>query len=467
MDDFSAKQIESNLILCDNKKIRFVLGIRYFKLHAKKQSTLRERRALHEQENHLAEGLSMLSTDNYITKLFGMQGLILKNLESSENEVTFYMELERKEQPCPNCGVLTNCVHDYRTQKVKEVSVLGKLTTLVLRKRRYRCMDCGKRFLEQNKMLTKYSRMTNRLTKFICDRLENEYSFTSVAKEVDTSVNTIIRTFDKNSSYPTADIQDVVAIDEFKGNTGKEKYQCIVTDPKRRKVLDILPNRYGNQVEAYFKQNDDDTLSHVQYFISDMWKPYVDMASNCFANATKVIDKYHWIRQVIWAFESVRKTEQKKQNKKNRVKFKRSRILLNKRYQYLSAADQKRVDEMLELSEPLQKAYKVKESFFRVLDSKDSDQACLRLCSWISEAMNSEIDKFQECVSTIYTWKDGILNSFDCAYTNGFTEGCNNRIKVLKRNAYGYRNFNRFRNRILHMFTGSFNRRKEDEKKAA
>ena len=47
----------------------------------------------------------------------------------------------------------------------------------------------------------------------------------------------------------------------------------------------------------------------------------------------------------------------------------------------------------------------------------------------------------------------GILNSFSSAITNSFTEGCNNKIKVLKRNAYGYRNFKRFCNRILHMFS--------------
>ena len=46
-----------------------------------------------------------------------------------------------------------------------------------------------------------------------------------------------------------------------------------------------------------------------------------------------------------------------------------------------------------------------------------------------------------------------ILNSFSSPYTNGFTEGCNNKIKVLKRNAYGYKNFKRFRNRILHIFS--------------
>ena len=61
-------------------------------------------------------------------------------------------------------------------------------------------------------------------------------------------------------------------------------------------------------------------------------------------------------------------------------------------------------------------------------------------------AQKSGIPKFISCA------KD-ILNCFDFSYTNGFTEGCNNKIKVLKRNAYGYRNFKRFRNRILHMFS--------------
>ena len=62
------------------------------------------------------------------------------------------------------------------------------------------------------------------------------------------------------------------------------------------------------------------------------------------------------------------------------------------------------------------------------------------------------IESFEKCAVTMRNWFSGIINSFDTNITNGFTEGCNNKIKVLKRNAYGYRNFRRFRNRILHMF---------------
>ncbi len=67
-------------------------------------------------------------------------------------------------------------------------------------------------------------------------------------------------------------------------------------------------------------------------------------------------------------------------------------------------------------------------------------------------AEKSGLDRFIKCAGTMRTWMDSITNAFDYSYTNGFTEGSNNKIKVLKRNAYGFRNFRRFRNRILHIF---------------
>jgi transposase len=70
-------------------------------------------------------------------------------------------------------------------------------------------------------------------------------------------------------------------------------------------------------------------------------------------------------------------------------------------------------------------------------------------------AQNNSLSKFVGCGNTMVRWWKGILNSFDCPYTNGFTEGANNKIKVLKRNAYGYHNFRRFRNHILHLFSHS------------
>ena len=308
--------------------------------------------------------------------------------------------------------------------------------------------------------------MTARLTNQICRKLENEYSFSSVAREVGTSVSTVIRTFDQNVCFDELPIlEQSVAIDEFKGNTGREKYQCIVTDPEKRKVLDILPDRHKKDVRSYFLQWKEKVREKVTHFISDMWKPYQDTAAEVFSKAVRVVDKYHWIRQVIWAFESIRKQEQAKLSRKERVQFKRSRVLLNKRFDYLEESDQEHVTAMLQLSERLHKAHRIKDDFLQVLDCDTGEAAEQTLDLWLSLARNSGLKEFEACCDTIEEWKEEILHSFDCPYTNGYTEGCNNRIKVLKRNAYGYRNFGRFRNRILHMFSGSY-RRREMEKAA-
>ena len=83
--------------------------------------------------------------------------------------------------------------------------------------------------------------------------------------------------------------------------------------------------------------------------------------------------------------------------------------------------------------------------------SEDYKTAKEPLTKWIISAKSSGLLRFVTAAQTMNNWISDILNSFTTPYTNGYTEGINNKIKVLKRNAYGYRNFERFRSRILHM----------------
>ena len=149
----------------------------------------------------------------------------------------------------------------------------------------------------------------------------------------------------------------------------------------------------------------------------------------------------------------IRKQEQKKFSKSHRKYFKNSRNLLNKRFNYLSDEQKQQVNIMLYASPILSTAHFYKEDFFRILDVKDRVSAKDTMSDWINSALDCGIPQFEKCAKTMLNWLTGILNSFSSPITNGFIEGCNNKIKVLKRNAYGYKNFKRFRNRILHMFS--------------
>ena len=133
--------------------------------------------------------------------------------------------------------------------------------------------------------------------------------------------------------------------------------------------------------------------------------------------------------------------------------FKNSRKLLIKRFDYLFDEQKQQVNIMLYASPTLSSAHFYKEEFLKILDCKDRDSAKTTMSEWINSTLDCGIPQIQKCANTMINWISGILNSFSLPITNGFTEGCNNKIKVFKRNAYGYRNFSRFRNRILHIFS--------------
>jgi len=393
----------------------------------------------------------MLSID-FTKELIGLKDIIVKNVIRRNKVTEIEIELERKVQHCPCCGTATRTIHDYRWQKIKDVPSFGKYVIINLHKRRYRCPHCGKRFIEHVDFLPSYHRMTNRLATYVLAELANECSFTSVSKRVNLSVSTVIRIFDF-VNYGTPVLPEVLSIDEFKGNTGFDKYQVIITDPVTGRVLDILPSRYEYKLINYFKPIDRD---NVKIFVSDMWGTYHDLSKTFFKNAIPVIDKYHFVRQVVWAFEAVRKQEQKKFGKSHRIYFKRSKTLLIRKYDFLKDEEKQQVNVMLSTSVNLSSAYFLKESFFKVTKANCKTEAKKLLYDWIDSALSSGLPQFVSCAKTYSNWSEPILNSFDFHYTNAFTEGCNNKIKILKRNAYGYHNFRRFRNRILHMFHNSF-----------
>ena len=124
-----------------------------------------------------------------------------------------------------------------------------------------------------------------------------------------------------------------------------------------------------------------------------------------------------------------------------------------KRFDSLKDEEKQQVNVMLYMSVNIGRAHWYKEKFLQILDCKNPDKAKEAMINWIRSAENCGLKPFEKCAQTMKNWFTGIINSFNSPITNGFTEGCNNKIKVLKRNAYGYHNFRRFRNRILHIFS--------------
>lgn len=104
-----------------------------------------------------------------------------------------------------------------------------------------------------------------------------------------------------------------------------------------------------------------------------------------------------------------------------------------KRFSRLKEEQKQQVNIMLSLSPTLNTAYLLKEDFLEILSIKDRNKAKEHLVKWIDWSRDSGLIPFEKCVNTMFNWLSGILNSFETPYTNGFTEGCNKKIKVLKK----------------------------------
>ncbi|MBQ9264921.1 MAG: transposase [Clostridia bacterium] len=104
---------------------------------------------------------------------------------------------------------------------------------------------------------------------------------------------------------------------------------------------------------------------------------------------------------------------------------------------------------MLNFSEKLYQAYALKELFFEFVDTKSSFAAAELLSKWLDACDRLLIPEFKHCSRMLRNWKPYILNAFECLYSDGFIEGCNNGFQTLKRVAFGFRNFHNFRARVL------------------
>ena len=383
------------------------------------------------------------------SKLLGLEDVIVKNVTEDAGVCHVELELPRHKHKCPCCGAETDKIHDYRMQTIKDLPISGKNTYLHLRKRRYVCESCGKRFYEDNNFLPRYYRVTNRMVASIINRFRATVSATDIAKENNISVSTALRYFDL-VDYRCQHLPEVLSLDEFKGNADGEKFQTILTDAEHHCVLDILPNRKSADLIRYFMKFPRKERLKVKYIVIDMSSLFRSVATVCFPNATVVADRYHVVRQAVWAMENVRKNVQKKLSPEWRKYFKRSRYLLNKSPDNLTDDERDRLRVLLGISSELEYAYELKKQFLELMHAPNSDVGKILIAEWVYLAEKAELPEFKSCTTAIHNWSKEILASLDCGYTNGFTEGCNNKTKVLKRISFGVRNFARFRNRILH-----------------
>lgn len=386
---------------------------------------------------------------NYIEKLFSLEEKSVKELEIYPDYCLIHLEFSRKSQHCPNCNQITDKIKDFRSQKILLDSLNGKPTYALVNKRRYICPHCARSFYEMTGFSSKYQRRSRSQFAHIIHECSQKQSFTQIAQRYSVSVTTVIRYFSMVVFSAPKTLPEVISIDEFKGNAQGQKYQVALVDPITKKPLDILPKRDTTQLIRYFRKN----FTYLQrckvnLVVTDLSVLFRKVIHTVFPKAKIVADRFHIIRLVNWAMQRVRKRVQNDM-RNERLYFKRSKSLMNKNVEKLTEDECIKLEIMLGKSKDLGYAYMLKECFRKVLRF-DAVNMQSFLDRWLGLVAESELKEFKSILTTFKSWRDEIVMGLLSEHSNGYIEGHNNKIKVIKRLSFGIKTFSLLRARILY-----------------
>jgi transposase len=324
------------------------------------------------------------------------------------------------------------------------------MVILTLEKRRFRCLACGTVYTEPDEVFGPPRRSTKRLREYLGERARYQ-TVSRVAQEEAVSESLVRRCFTEATALKLGVYQGkpqasrVIGLDEF--SVKKRMFDTAISDLEQRRVLGIVEGCGKNNLERYFTALPDPEL--VQVVVMDMHEPFRQAVQMCLPKANIVADKFHVISRVNQALDKVRTRLQSKEERGRRWLLFHSRYLLLRKAESLNAEEQVKLSRLFNFYPELAMAWSLKESLREWYKSSSRAEAEAWLRSWEERVGKAGLKEFDIGLPMFRNWRNEILNYFDHRVTNGFMEGKNNRIKVIKRMAYGYRNIDNLRRRIL------------------
>ena len=211
-------------------------------------------------------------------------------------------------------------------------------------------------------------------------------------------------------------------------------------------VYDLLPSRKKSDLSGYFSRISSEERGKVRYICMDMFQLYKDVVSIYFPEAIICVDSFHVIKLINQAFTSVR------------VRVMKSFETTSEEYQLLKRFNWVLIknSSKLDLNEiiDLRKYYSMKEEYAYINSHSNPENAEYRIDNFIAELFLYDVRELTRTARTLRHWKKEIVNSFDRVngqrISNGPIGSVNSRIKVVKQNGNGYRNFERFKLRVLY-----------------
>ena len=408
---------------------------------------------------------------------------ILKTLNMKDKNIHFYEEFVKEEvlkdkkclvyqayltyipEYCPKCGTCYDEKiekHGFKNSLIKIPSVSKINTYLSLNKQRYLCHHCNRTFTCTTNVVNFGCNISNNTKHSIAVDLTKKRTEKDIAIDNNVSPNTVERIIDSyyeldNKVYKNI-LPQVLSFDEFKSVKSADGAMSFhICNAKNGKIIDIVEDRRLNNLIKYFSRYSRNSRMNVKYIVIDMYAPYISLIKMMFPNAQIVIDKFHLIQLISRALNKTRIRVMKK-NKDNYNKLKnywknilKSRFELDcsswKRYKCFKelTTEQDIVNYLVSLDKEFKDTYQVYQDLLYAFQNNNINV--------LENVLNIKYNNISEymiiSIKTIKSYINYIKNTFNTKYHNGYIEGNNNFIKTLKRIAFGFRSFTRFKARIM------------------
>lgn len=216
----------------------------------------------------------------------------------------------------------------------------------------------------------------------------------------------------------------------------------VVSDIDRGKLLEVIDTHQQKDIIKTLKQQPLELRKQVEEVSVDMWGGFPKVVKEVFPNAKLVFDRFHIMKPVNEELNQVRK--------QTGMTVKGSKFILLKNGVDMTESERVKLEAILNHSKRLKLAYALKEEFREIFETCSTvESGREQLLEWLKKARSV----YSSVLTTIRNHLDGICNYFLSRTTSGVMEGINNRIKLIKRQAYGFVNFDNFRARLLACFS--------------
>lgn len=376
--------------------------------------------------------------DDCITVKLRLQGLEVLGVEETAKLIEVAVQYRQEEVACPGCGHSTWQVHQWHLQRKRDAKLWGKEVWLALFKRRFRCRQCRKVFTEADPACGSRRRTTKRLRGTVARRAR-EATVRSVAREEGVSEGLVERSWLEAHTVVCAPSRPHVflGLDGFCVRRPGRMWTGM-WDLESGKAVAVVPRERQAEVARMLERHASrESVRAVAIDLSEAYRQAVELV---LPDAAIVADKFHVLALAGRALREVRGETRRRGN----VAW-----LLQRGVERLSQDERRRLVEALRGDPRLAHAWALKEALREVYRSQTFQEAAQRLARWMREARDSDLLPFARVARTLERWQREVLNYWRYPITNALVEGKHNRIKVLKRRGYGYRNDRSFLLRIL------------------